>query len=571
MSSQPATPSSTPAAPLTTIRNIGRHQSQPITLHGWLYNLRSSGKLLFPTFRDGTGTIQGIVPKAQVPKALFDTLKSLQLESSVIVTGTVRADPRAPSGFELDVTDLRVVSAVSPETPFPITLKEHGVDFLMEHRHLWLRTPRQSAILRVRATIMRAAAEYFDTHGFVRTDPPILTPNACEGTSELFEMVYFEDDKAYLTQSGQLYLEATALALGKVYSFGPTFRAEKSKTRRHLTEFWMVEPELAFATLDDIMDLAEAFLTHILARVLEHHRADLTTIGRDLSKLDAILTPTSPHDTHEALTMPSVAPSQDVSSRPEASRSDAVAERPAVGPAQAQAGAPHLASNTVSSRPQAAQSDAVVERPASLPTPPSPPREPESSGEPQGPPVQASPATPSTETPNANSQLPPRRFPRLSYDQAHAMLEDAYSKGLIPHPHIVGDDFGAPDETYLSSQFDTPVLIHRYPSAIKAFYMQPDPDNPARALCVDVLAPEGYGEIIGGSQRIDDFDLLKSRIEEHNLPLHAFQWYLDLRRFGSVPHGGFGMGIERVVAWICGLDHVRETIPFPRTLNRIYP
>ncbi len=464
MSSQP-----TPAAPVATISTLGQHEGQSVTLQGWLYNLRASGKLLFPIFRDGTGTVQGIVPKAAVPEELFLTLKSLQLESSVIVTGTVRADPRAPSGFELDVTDLQVVSAVSPDTPFPISLKEHGVDFLMEHRHLWIRTPRQSAILRVRATIMRAAAEYFDTHGFVRTDPPILTPNACEGTSELFEMDYFGQEKAYLTQSGQLYIEATALALGKVYSFGPTFRAEKSKTRRHLTEFWMVEPELAFATLDDIMDLAEAYLLHILTRVLESHRQDLTTIGRDITKLDRIVTPAASGSHAEG-------------------------------------------------------------------------------------------ATP-----------PQSRFPRLSYDEAHAMLEDAFSKGLIEHPHKDGDDFGSPDETYISSQFDTPVLIHRYPSAIKAFYMQPDPANPARALCVDVLAPEGYGEIIGGSQRIDSYDLLKSRIEEHNLPLDAFQWYLDLRRFGSVPHGGFGMGIERVVAWICGLDHVRETIPFPRTLNRIYP
>ena len=455
------------AAPLSTIARIGEHVGQPVTLRGWLYNLRASGKLLFPIFRDGTGTIQGIVPKAAVPLELFESLKSLQLESSVIVTGRVRADARAPSGFELDVDHVEVVSAVSPDQPFPITLKEHGVDFLMEHRHLWIRTPRQSAILRVRATIMRACAEYFDTHGFIRTDPPILTPNACEGTSELFEMDYFDDGKAYLTQSGQLYIEATALALGKVYSFGPTFRAEKSKTRRHLTEFWMVEPELAFATLDDVMDLAEAYLVHILTRVLESHRADLKVIGREVTRLEQILAPAS-----------------------------------------------------------GSQGD---------------------------------------------GDQAPRRFPRLSYDQAHEMLVDAYAAGKIEQPHVEGDDFGSPDETYLSSQFDQPVLIHRYPSAIKAFYMQPDPENPARALCVDVLAPEGYGEIIGGSQRIDSYDLLKSRIEEHGLPLEAFNWYLDLRRYGSVPHGGFGMGIERVVAWVCGLDHVRETIPFARTLNRIYP
>ena len=444
---------STVAAPVATIASLSAHEGQTVTLRGWLYNLRASGKLLFPIFRDGTGTIQGIVPKAAVPEAVFETLKNLTLESSLIVTGKVRADARAPSGFELDVEGVEVLQQVPGEAPFPITLKEHGVDFLMEHRHLWLRTPRQSAILRVRATIMRAAAEFFDTNGFVRTDPPILTPNACEGTSELFEMDYFDDDKAYLTQSGQLYIEATALALGKVYSFGPTFRAEKSKTRRHLTEFWMIEPEVAFLELDGLLVLAENFISHIVATVLASHRGDLKVIGRDIAKLETVQAP----------------------------------------------------------------------------------------------------------------------FPRISYDEAHTMLADAFAKGLIETEHKDGDDFGSPDETYISSQFDRPVMIHRYPSAIKAFYMQPDPVDPARALCVDVLAPEGYGEIIGGSQRVDSYDLLKSRIEEHGLPLAAFQWYLDLRKYGSVPHSGFGMGIERAVAWICGLDHVRETIPFARTLNRIYP
>ena len=445
--------SSVSAEPIATIATIGQHEGESVTLRGWLYNLRASGKLLFPIFRDGTGTIQGIVPKASVSEDMFHTLKELTLESSVIVTGKVRADSRAPSGYELDVEHVEVVQRVPEETPFPITLKEHGVDFLMEHRHLWIRTPRQSAILRVRATIMRAAAEYFDTNGFVRTDPPILTPNACEGTSELFEMDYFEDDKAYLTQSGQLYIEATALALGKVYSFGPTFRAEKSKTRRHLTEFWMIEPEVAYCGLNDLLVLAENFISHIVAKVLESHRADLKVIGRDTAKLETIKAP----------------------------------------------------------------------------------------------------------------------FPRISYDEAHAMLAEAFSKGLIENEHKDGDDFGSPDETYISSQFDRPVMIHRYPAAIKAFYMQPDSHDPSKALCVDVLAPEGYGEIIGGSQRIDSYELLKARIEEHHLPLDAFQWYLDLRRYGSVPHSGFGMGIERAVAWICGLDHVRETIPFARTLNRIYP
>ncbi len=444
---------STTTPPTATISTLASFDGQTVVLEGWLYNLRASGKLLFPIFRDGTGTIQGIVPKAAVSDELFETLKNLTLESSVRATGKVRKDARAPSGFELDVEAIEVLQRVADDAPFPITLKEHGVDFLMEHRHLWVRTPRQSAILRVRATIMRAAAQYFDDHGFVRTDPPILTPNACEGTSELFEMDYFGEDKAYLTQSGQLYIEATALALGKVYSFGPTFRAEKSKTRRHLTEFWMVEPEMAFAGLEDLLALAEQYLSFIVATVLEKHRGDLKVIGRDTSKLEQIEAP----------------------------------------------------------------------------------------------------------------------FPRLTYDEAHRMLVEAHAKGLVETLHQDGEDFGSPDETYLSNQFDRPVMVHRYPTAIKAFYMQPDPQDPSRALCVDVLAPEGYGEIIGGSQRIDSYDLLKSRIEEHGLPLDAFQWYLDLRKYGSVPHSGFGMGIERVVAWICGLDHVRETIPFARTLNRIYP
>jgi asparaginyl-tRNA synthetase len=474
--------------PLTTIAEIGNHVDQTVTLRGWLYNLRASGKLLFPIFRDGTGTIQGIVPKAAVPEHVFDTLKSLTLESSLIVTGRVRADARAPSGFELDVEDLTITQRIPDETPYPIQLKEAGVDFLMEHRHLWIRTPRQSAILRVRATIMRAAAEYFDTNNFIRTDPPILTPNACEGTSELFEMDYFGDDKAYLTQSGQLYIEATALALGKVYSFGPTFRAEKSKTRRHLTEFWMIEPEATYLDLDGLMSLAEGFLTHIIKRVLEAHTADLKVIGKDITKLEAVIAPTSTESF----------------------------EGDGLQPVH------HIASD----------SEAL-----------------------------------------AAEGMPPttNRFPRLTYDEAHAMLLDAHAKGLIETAHTYGDDFGSPDETYISSQFTKPVMVHRYPASVKAFYMQPDPLDPTKALCVDVLAPEGYGEIIGGSQRVDDYDLLKSRIESHNLPMAAFQWYLDLRKYGSVPHSGFGMGIERCVAWICGLEHVRETIPFARTLNRIYP
>lgn len=444
------------SSPLTSIANIGQHEGEIVRLRGWLYNLRASGKLLFPIFRDGSGTIQGIVPKASVAPEVFETLKNLTLESSVTVTGKVRSDARAPSGYELDVEDIHVTQRVPDDQPFPITLKEHGPDFLMEHRHLWMRTPRQSSILRVRATIMRAAQEFFDTRDFIRTDPPILTPAACEGTSELFEMKYFDEGNAYLTQSGQLYIEATALALGKVYSFGPTFRAEKSKTRRHLTEFWMIEPEVAYADLGDLMELAEQFLAHIVSRVLDKHRTDLKTITGD---------------------------------------------------------------------------DAKAERLEKIVAP----------------------------------------FPRLSYDEAHAMLEDAFRNGLIEKPHTHGDDFGAPDETYLSNQFDRPVMVHRYPAAVKAFYMQPDPQDATKALCMDVLAPEGYGEIIGGSQRIDSYDLLRQRILDHHLPLEAFEWYLDLRKYGSVPHSGFGMGIERCVAWICGLDHVRETIPFARTLNRIYP
>lgn len=439
-------------APITTIANLAQHEGQSVTLQGWLYNLRESGKLLFPIFRDGSGTIQGIVPKAAVSAEVFERIKTLTQESSVIVRGKVRADKRAPGGFELDVEDLQVVHRVPEDVAYPISLKEHGVDFLMEHRHLWIRTPRQAAILRIRAEIMRAAQEHFDTHGFTRTDPPILTPAACEGTSTLFPVDYFGDE-AYLTQSGQLYIESTAMALGKVYSFGPTFRAEKSKTRRHLTEFWMIEPEIAFADLDDLMTLAEEFLSHIVQRVLVNRSAELKVIGRDTAKLESIRPP----------------------------------------------------------------------------------------------------------------------FPRVTYDEAAKMLEEAFKQGKIEQKFEYGNDFGSPDETYISSQFDRPVMVHRYPANIKAFYMEPDPANAELALCVDVLAPEGYGEIIGGSQRIASYDLLKQRIEEHGLPLAPFQWYLDLRRYGSVPHAGFGMGIERAVAWICGLDHVRETIPFARTLNRIYP
>jgi len=442
----------TGAAPAATIVEIGRYEGQLVAVHGWLYNLRESGKLLFPIFRDGSGVIQGVVAKNAVSPETFDAVKNLTQESSVVVRGKVRADKRAPGGYELDISDVEVVQRVPEADPFPISLKEHGVDFLMENRHLWVRTPRQSAILRVRAEIIKAARDFFDERGFVLTDPPILTPAACEGTSTLFPVDYFGEE-AFLTQSGQLYIEATAMALGKVYSFGPTFRAEKSKTRRHLTEFWMVEPEVAWATLDDIMELGEGLISFIAQRCLEKRRKDLETLGRDLAKLENIKAP----------------------------------------------------------------------------------------------------------------------FPRISYDQAVEILQKGHAQGELETRFEWGGDFGSPDETYLSSKFDRPVMVHRYPTQVKAFYMEPDPERPELALCLDVLAPEGYGEIIGGSQRIGSYEKLLERIRQHNLPEAAFKWYLDLRKYGGVPHAGFGMGIERVVAWMCGLEHVRETIPFARTLHRIYP
>ena len=437
---------------ITTISEIGKHEGQTVTIRGWLYNLRESGKLLFPQFRDGSGIIQGVVPKNAVTPEVFDAVKTLTQESSVIVEGKVRADKRAPGGYELDVANVQVVQRVPESDPYPITPKEHGTDFLMEHRHLWVRSQRQAAILRVRAEIIKAARDFFDERGFTLTDPPIITPAACEGTTTLFPVDYFEE-QAFLTQSGQLYVEAMAMALGKVYSFGPTFRAEKSKTRRHLTEFWMVEPEVAYATLDDVMELAEGLISFLVQRCLERRRVDLQTIGRDLAKLEKIAPP----------------------------------------------------------------------------------------------------------------------FPRISYDDAVKNLQEGHAKGALESKFEWGGDLGSPDETYLSAQFDKPVMVHRYPAKVKAFYMEPDPQRPDLALCVDVLAPEGYGEIIGGSQRMASHDLLLQRIHEHGLPEEAFKWYLDLRKFGSVPHGGFGMGIERAVAWICGLEHVRETIPFPRMLYRLYP
>jgi asparaginyl-tRNA synthetase len=440
------------SSPVTTIAEIGKHEGQQVTLRGWLYNLRESGKLLFPQFRDGSGVIQGVVPKNAVTPEVFEAVKTLTQESSVIVEGKVRADKRAAGGYELDVMNVNVLQRVPESDPYPITPKEHGTEFLMEHRHLWVRSQRQASILRVRAEIIKAVRDFFDERGFTLTDPPILTPAACEGTSTLFPVDYF-DEQAYLTQSGQLYIEATAMALGKVYSFGPTFRAEKSKTRRHLTEFWMVEPEVAYADLDDLMDLAEGLISFMVKRCLERRRADLLAIGRDISRLEKIEAP----------------------------------------------------------------------------------------------------------------------FPRISYDDAVKSLQEGHAKGALEARFEWGGDLGSPDETYLSGQFDRPVMVHRYPAKVKAFYMEPDPKRPELALCVDVLAPEGYGEIIGGSQRMASHELLVKRIREHGLPEEAFKWYLDLRKYGSVPHGGFGMGIERAVAWICGLDHVRETIPFPRMLHRLYP
>src|SRR3989454_8301734 len=436
----------------TYIEDVGKHVGEEVTLRGWVHNKRSSGKIQFVILRDGTGYIQGVIVKNAVPPQVFADADSLTHESSIELTGKVRADSRAPSGFELDVTGLKVYQEVSKDEPFPITPKEHGIDFLMDQRHLWIRSTRQRAILKIRHEIIKAVRDFFDNDGFTLCDTPILTPAACEGTTTLFEVKYF-DEQAFLTQSGQLYIEATAMALGKVYSFGPTFRAEKSKTRRHLTEFWMVEPEIAYATLEDLMELAEGLITFVVKRCLERRRPDLQTIGRDVSKLEKIKTP----------------------------------------------------------------------------------------------------------------------FPRITYDEAVKLLQDAHAKGALENKFEWGGDLGSPDETYISSQFETPVMVHRYPTKVKAFYMEPDPQRPELALCVDRLAPEGYGEIIGGSQRMASYDLLVQRIHEHGFPEEAFSWYLDLRKYGSVPHGGFGMGIERVVAWICGLEHVRETIPFPRMLHRLYP
>jgi asparaginyl-tRNA synthetase len=426
------------------IHDISTHVGQQVTLRGWLHNRRSSGKIHFLIVRDGTGFIQAVMSKAAVGDEAFSRADHLAQETSLSVTGTVRADARAKGGFEIDVAGVEVHGEAHD---YPITPKEHGVDFLLDRRHLWIRAERQTAILRIRHEVINAVRDFFNSRGFILCDTPIFTPAACEGTTTLFPVQYFEDTTAYLTQSGQLYNEANAMALGKVYCFGPTFRAEKSKTRRHLTEFWMVEPEMAYADLDDVIDLAEGLITNVVGRVLETRKPELQILERDTSALETVTAP----------------------------------------------------------------------------------------------------------------------FPRITYDEAAQILRE---KG---QPFEYGTDLGGTDETVLSEHFDRPVCVTRYPASVKAFYMKPDPQQPDKALCVDVLAPEGYGEIIGGGQRLDDLDLLLQRIKEHNLPEDAFQWYLDLRRYGTVPHGGFGMGIERCVAWICKLEHVRETIPYPRMLYRLYP
>jgi len=432
------------------ISQLSQHAGQEVTIKGWLYNLRSSGKILFPQLRDGTGVVQCVAMKNSVTPEVWDALKGLGQESALAIRGTVRADARAPGGYEIDLIDAQVFDEVHD---YPITPKEHGTEFLMDHRHLWLRSRRQHAILKVRHTVVKAVRDFFDNDGFTLADAPIFTPAACEGTTTLFEVDYFDGEKAYLTQSGQLYNEATAAAFGKVYCFGPTFRAEKSKTRRHLTEFWMVEPEIAYATLDDVMTLAERLLAYIAARVLEDRGEELKVLERDPAKLEAIVPP----------------------------------------------------------------------------------------------------------------------FPRLHYDDAVKMLHEGHDKGLLEARFEWGGDFGAPDETHISSHYDKPVMVHHYPAEVKAFYMARDPERNELALGVDVLAPEGYGEIIGGGERATSLEFLKEQIALHELPQEAFEWYLDLRRYGSVPHAGFGMGIERCTAWMCGIEHVRETIPFPRMLYRLRP
>ncbi|MGA2149492.1 MAG: asparagine--tRNA ligase [Bryobacteraceae bacterium] len=433
--------------PRIRIEDAHAHAGESVEIPGWLYNMRRSGKIAFPILRDGSGLMQCVAVKNAVGEELFETIKNLTQESSIVVTGKIRAEQRAPGGYEMDVEKLEVLQRVSEADPYPITPKDHGVDFLMDHRHLWLRSQQQTAILKIRHEIIKAVRDYLDSLGFTLVDTPIFTPAACEGTTTLFEVDYFEDAKAYLTQSGQLYNEATAMALGKTYCFGPTFRAEKSKTRRHLTEFWMVEPEMAYATLEDVKQVAEGLLVYMVGRVLENRKEELKRLERDVTKLEAIQAP----------------------------------------------------------------------------------------------------------------------FGRMSYDEAVKILQAKGSEIQW------GGDFGGTDETLLTEDRDRPVMVDNFPASFKAFYFQPAPERDDVVLGVDVLAPEGYGEIIGGGQRIHDLDLLLQRIEQHHLPKDAFDWYIDLRKYGTVPHSGFGMGIERCVAWVCGLEHIRETIAFPRMLYRLRP
>ena len=425
------------------IRDVQSHVGQTVKIGCWLHNKRSSGKIQFLQLRDGTGFIQAVAVKNELPEQVWEDAGKLTQESSMFAIGVVREEPRSPNGYELTLTGLELIQVTES---YPITPKEHGVDFLMDHRHLWIRAPRQRAVLTIRAQIMKAIREFFDQNGFTPVDPPILTPSSCEGTTNLFHTKYFDED-AYLSQSGQLYMEAAAMALGRVYSFGPTFRAEKSKTRRHLIEFWMIEPEMAFVDHEESLRIQERFVAHVVQSVLENCPKELKTLERDTAKLEKITAP----------------------------------------------------------------------------------------------------------------------FPRISYDDAIKFLQNN------GHEIQWGDDFGAPHETAIAEAYEKPVFITRYPTSLKAFYMKPDPERPEVVLCADMIAPEGYGEIIGGSQRIDDPLLLEQRFNEHELSMEAYSWYMDLRKYGSVPHSGFGLGLERTVAWICGLDHVRETIPFPRLLYRLYP
>ncbi|HLS08257.1 asparagine--tRNA ligase [Lentibacillus sp.] len=428
----------------TTISQTPAYEGQVVTIGAWLANKRSSGKIAFLQLRDGTGFIQGVVAKNDVTDDVFQLAKNMTQESSMYISGTIVEDTRSPFGYEMQVSDIELIQEA---VDYPITPKEHGTEFLMDHRHLWLRSSRQHAIMKIRNEIIRATYQFFNDNGYVKVDPPILTGSSAEGTTELFHTQYF-DEQAYLSQSGQLYMEAAAMAFGKVFSFGPTFRAEKSKTRRHLIEFWMIEPEMAFVDHDESLEIQEQYVSFVVQSVLEKCRLELQTLGRDTTKLESIKAP----------------------------------------------------------------------------------------------------------------------FPRISYDDAIKLLKE---KGFDDIEW--GVDFGAPHETAIAESFEKPVFITNYPADIKAFYMKPHPERPEVVLCADLIAPEGYGEIIGGSQRIDDFKLMEQRYEEHDLTGPAYQWYLELRQYGSVPHSGFGLGLERTVAWIAGVDHVRETIPFPRLLNRLYP